>query len=73
MSKEDLKEKLGDADDTRLDEILKNLESKGLVRLYRDAKKTIALAKATCDGLRKAEPLGKYKWYPEWLDKNFIF
>jgi hypothetical protein len=73
MSKEDLKEKLGDANDTRLDEILKNLESKGLVRLYRDAKKTIALAKATYDGLRKAEPLEKFKWYPEWLDKDFIF
>ena len=73
MSKEDLKEKLGEADYTGLDEILKNLESKGLVRLYRDAKKTIALAKATYDGLRKAEPLEKFKWYPEWLDKNFIF
>jgi alkylation response protein AidB-like acyl-CoA dehydrogenase len=73
MSREDLKERLNDANDEKLDEILMKLESKELVKLYRNSKKTIALAKATYNGLRKAEPLEKLKWYPEWLSKDFIF
>jgi hypothetical protein len=52
---------------------LKTLESEGSVKLYRDGRGTIALVKATYDGLRKAGPLEKYKWYPEWLSKEFIF
>ena len=73
ITREDLKERLADATDERLDQFLKSLESKGLVKLYRDGRGVIALAKATYDGLRKAEPLDKYKWYPEWLDKEFTF
>jgi len=73
VTREDLKERLVDATDERLDQFLKSLESKGLVKLYRDGRGVIALAKATYDGLRKAEPLDKYKWYPEWLDKEFTF
>jgi hypothetical protein len=41
--------------------------------LYRDGRGTIALIKATYEGLRKAAPLEKYKWFPDWLDKEFIF
>lgn len=73
MTREDLKEKLKDLGDDRLDEILKSLETRSLTKLYRDGRKTIALAKATYDGLRKAGSLEKYKWYPDWLNKDFIF
>jgi hypothetical protein len=73
MTKEDLKERLAEAVDEKLDMILRSLESKGLVKLYRDNRGTIALLKATYAGLRKAEPLEKYKWYPDWLNKDFIF
>jgi alkylation response protein AidB-like acyl-CoA dehydrogenase len=73
MSREDLKERLADAGDEKLDQALKDLESKGLAKLYRDGRGAIALVKATYDGLRKAGPLEKYKWYPEWLSKEFIF
>ncbi|PIU58988.1 acyl-CoA dehydrogenase [Candidatus Bathyarchaeota archaeon CG07_land_8_20_14_0_80_47_9] len=73
MSREDLKERLADASEEKLDQALKTLESEGSVKLYRDGRGTIALVKATYDGLRKAGPLEKYKWYPEWLSKEFIF
>jgi alkylation response protein AidB-like acyl-CoA dehydrogenase len=73
MSREDLKERLVDRDDAGLDVALKGLEAKSLVRLYRDGRGTIALAKATYEGLRKAGPMEKYKWFPEWLSKDFVF
>jgi alkylation response protein AidB-like acyl-CoA dehydrogenase len=73
MTRDELKERLTDANDTELDELLKNLETKGLARIYRDERGTITLAKATYDGLRKTGPLEKYKWYPDWLSKEFIF
>jgi uncharacterized membrane protein len=73
MTREDLKERLIGATDEKLDAILKDLESKGLIKLYRDNRGVIALVKATYAGLRKAEPLEKYKWYPDWLKKEFIF
>jgi len=73
MAREDLKERLKDTADEKLDQFLKNLESKGLVKLHRDSRGTIILAKATYEGLRKAEPLDNYKWYPDWLDKKFTF
>jgi alkylation response protein AidB-like acyl-CoA dehydrogenase len=73
MAREDLKERLKETSDEKLDEILRQLEAKGLAALYRDSRKTIALVKATYNGLRKAAPLEKYKWYPDWLSKDFIF
>jgi alkylation response protein AidB-like acyl-CoA dehydrogenase len=73
MSREDLKERLTDSDDGRLDKLLTSLEEKSLVRLYRDQRGAITLAKATYKGLRKAGPLENYKWYPDWLSKEFIF
>jgi len=73
MTKDDLKERLTDVTDEKLDTILKDLESKGLIKLYRDSHEVIVLVKATYAGLRKAEPLEKYKWYPDWLKKEFIF
>ncbi len=73
MSREDLKERLTDSGEEKLDQLLRDLESKGLVRLYKDGRGTIALAKATYEGLRKAGELDRYKWFPEWLSKEFIF
>ncbi len=73
MSREDLKERLTDSGDEKLDQLLKGLEAKSLVRLYKDGRGTIALAKATYEGLRKAGELDRYKWFPEWLSKEFIF
>lgn len=73
MAREDLKERLTETSDEKFDEILKGLETKGLAKLYRDQRKTIALAKATYDGLRSAGPLEKYKWFPDWLSKELIF
>jgi hypothetical protein len=73
MTREDLKERLADETDEKVDMVLKSLESKALVKLYRDSRGTIALVKATYAGLRKAEPLEKYKWYPDWLNKDLVF
>jgi alkylation response protein AidB-like acyl-CoA dehydrogenase len=73
MSREDLKERLTDLDDKKLDTLLMALEEKSLVKLYRDTRGTIALVKATYKGLRKAGPLENYKWYPDWVSKEFIF
>jgi hypothetical protein len=73
MAREDLKERLKETSDEKLDEVLKDLEANGSAKLYRDGRKTIALIKATYDGLRKAGPLEKYKWYPDWLSKDLIF
>jgi alkylation response protein AidB-like acyl-CoA dehydrogenase len=73
MTREDLNERLNVVSEEEFDNILESVESKGLVRLYRDSRKTIAMAKATYDGLRKANALNNYKWYPDWLNKDFIF
>jgi hypothetical protein len=73
MTREDLKERLNALGEEKLEDILKSVESKGLVKLYRDSRKTIAMAKATYDGLRKANALDNYKWYPDWLNKDFVF
>jgi alkylation response protein AidB-like acyl-CoA dehydrogenase len=73
MTREDLKERLANVADEKLDQLLKNLESEGLTKLYRDGRGAIALAKATYEGLRKAAPLERYKWYPDWLSKEFTF
>jgi alkylation response protein AidB-like acyl-CoA dehydrogenase len=73
MSRDDLRERLTETDDNRLDELCKSMEAKGLAKLHRDGRGNIAFIKATYEGLRKAGPLEQYKWFPEWLDKKFIF
>jgi len=73
MSREDLKERLINAADEKLDQVLKSLEAERLVKLYRDGRGTVTLVKASYDGLRKGCSLEKFKWYPEWLNKDFIF
>lgn len=73
MSSEDLKGQLASVNDEKLDQLLLSLESKGLVKLYRDGRGAIILAKATYEGLRRAGALKEYKWFPEWLSRDFIF
>jgi hypothetical protein len=71
MSREDIKDSF-DIVDTKLDEVLLSLEKKGVVRLYRD-RKGIALAKATYEGLKKANPFEYYRWFPSWVKEDNIF
>jgi len=73
MSRGDMKRRLHGVNDEQLDKILMPLETKGLVKLYRDRRGNIALAKATYKGLRKARPPAYYKWFPEWVNKEHLF
>jgi len=73
MSRDDLKGRFKDITDEKLDQIAKDAEAAGLVKLCRDGRGTIGLVKATYAGLRKAGPLEQYKWFPEWLSRDFIF
>ena len=71
MSRADLKESF-EVEDAKLDEVLLALERKGWVKLYRD-KKGINLSKATYDGLKEANPLEYYRWFPSWVKEDNIF
>jgi hypothetical protein len=73
MSRSDMKEKFASIADDQLNQLLTALEAKGMVRLYKDRKGNIALAKATYKGLKQAKPLSFYQWYPDWLNKDLIF
>lgn len=70
MSHSDMKELLIGVTDEKLDSILSLLEAKELVKLYRDRKGKVALAKASYKGLKEARPLENYKWFPEWAKKQ---
>lgn len=71
MSQEDLKEEF-DVDDEELDRVLVSLEQKRLVKLYR-GRRGIELAKATYEGLKKANPPEYYRWFPPRVRKEDIF
>ncbi len=73
MTKGDMKEKLAGVADEQLGKLLTSLEAKGLVRLYKDRRGNIALAKATYKGLKKAKPPEYYQWFPEWINKDQLF
>ncbi len=73
MSWEDIKERFERVDYEQLNLLLINLEAKGLAKLYRDRKGNIALARATFEGLRKAKPREAYRWFPDWISREFIF
>ena len=61
-----------DVKNVKIDEAILSLEKNGLVKLYRD-KKGIALAKATYEGLNRANPPEYYRWFPSWVKKENIF
>jgi len=74
MSREDMKGWLAKSvSEDQLDKVLTSLEAKGLVKLYKDRRGAIVLAKATYKGLKKAKPLEHYKWFPDWVDKELLF
>jgi hypothetical protein len=73
MSCEDVRERIADVTDEKLDQILTGLEAKGLVKVFRDGQGKIMLVKATYTGLRKAAPIEQYKWFPDWLNREFTF
>jgi alkylation response protein AidB-like acyl-CoA dehydrogenase len=71
MSREDLKAQF-DVENEELDRVLVSLEEKKLVKLYR-RRGIIELAKATYEGLKKANPLEYYRWFPPRVRKEDIF
>jgi len=73
MSRTDMKERLAGVSDEQLNQLLTTLEAQGLVKLYKDRRGNITLAKATYKGLRQAKPPEFYQWYPEWINKNLLF
>lgn len=73
MSRADMKEHFAGINDDQLNQLLVALEAKALVKLYKDRKGNIALAKATFKGLKQAKPLTYYQWYPDWVDKSLLF
>jgi len=73
MSREDLKARLLGTSDDKLEKALGLLETEGTIKLCRDGRGTIVLAKATYLGLRKAGKIEQYKWFPEWLNKEYVF
>ena len=72
MTVGDLKERL-DASDEDLNKHLLSLEEKGLASVFRDRRGAIAMARATYQGLAKANPLEYYKYIPAWADKKDMF
>jgi len=73
MSREDIKIRFVNIKDEKLDQLLTSLEGKGFAKLYRDSRGTIQLAKATYRGLKEAKPSEHYKWFPEWVNKDYLF
>lgn len=73
MSRADMKASLVGASDEQIDKLLTGLEAKGFVKLFKDRKGAISLAKATYEGLKKAKPHEYYKWFPEWIKKQKLF
>jgi hypothetical protein len=73
MSRTDIKERLASASDEQLNQLLTALETKGLIKLHKDRRGNITLAKATFKGLKQAKPKEHYQWYPEWLNKDHKF
>jgi alkylation response protein AidB-like acyl-CoA dehydrogenase len=73
MSRSDMKERLAGVADEQLNQTLTALETKSFVKLYKDRRGNITLAKATYEGLRQVKPTEYYKWYPDWVDKSLLF
>ncbi len=71
MSLEDLKETF-DVNDAELERTLLSLEEEKLAQLHRKGE-TILLAKATYEGLKKANPPEHYRWFPPWVKEEDIF
>jgi len=66
MEREEMMERLGLTGED-LDGILEAAEAEKLVALYRK-RGSIAMAKATYEGLKKARPKEEYRFFPEFVD-----
>jgi alkylation response protein AidB-like acyl-CoA dehydrogenase len=73
MSRSDMKDRLAGVSDEQLNQLLTALEAQGLVKVYKDRRGNIVLAKATYKGLKQAKPPEFYQWYPEWINKDLLF
>jgi alkylation response protein AidB-like acyl-CoA dehydrogenase len=73
MTRDEIMQRLVAIADADLDKLLASLEAKGLVKLYRDKRGAVLMARATHVGLKQAKPLDYYKWFPKWLDKDYVF
>jgi len=73
LSRADMKERLAGVSEEQLNQLLTALETQGFVKLYKDRRGNIALAKATYKGLKQAKPAEFYQWYPEWINKDLLF
>lgn len=73
MIREEIRERLASIPDADLDRLLTALEAKDLVKLHRDKRGAILMARASHKGLKEAKPLDYYKWFPEWLNKDYLF
>lgn len=71
MSLDDLKEHFA-VEDAELERVLSALQVKGLVKLHRK-REVITLAKATYEGLKKANPPEYCRWFPSWVKDEDIF
>jgi alkylation response protein AidB-like acyl-CoA dehydrogenase len=71
MSLDDIKERFA-VEETELEKTLLSLEAKELVKLNRKSE-AITLAKATYEGLKKANPPEYYRWFPPWVKDEDIF
>jgi hypothetical protein len=73
MTREDVKERLAAIPDSQLDKLFIALEAKDMVKLHKDKRGTVLMARASHKGLKEAKPLDFYRWFPDWLDKDYIF
>jgi alkylation response protein AidB-like acyl-CoA dehydrogenase len=73
MTREEIRERLTTISDAELDKLLTALEAKDLVKLYKDKCGAVLMARASHKGLKEAKPLDYYKWFPEWLNKDYLF
>jgi alkylation response protein AidB-like acyl-CoA dehydrogenase len=73
MTREDVKERLAAIPDSQLDKLFIALEAKDMVKLHKDKRGAVLMARASHKGLKEAKPLDFYRWFPDWLDKDYIF
>jgi len=73
VTREEVKQRMGSVTDADLDKFFLALETKDLARLHRDRRGQVLMARASHKGLKEAKPLDYYRWFPEWLDKDYIF
>jgi hypothetical protein len=67
MAVDDCEKETGLAKDKIL-ELWAKLEEKKMIVTYKDRRGNVTMAKANYTGIRKANPLDYYKWFPDWFD-----